>query len=82
MMISKGYIFYPIHVRKRMNRRMNGIYLGLFRNFPLRGFFSLTQDILGIQNQLSLLLLQFVQCRPSFWLKMTGLLVLQSAQKT
>jgi len=48
-----------------MNTRMNGIYLGLFLNFPLMGFFGafvfLIQDILRIQNQLSLLLLQFDQ---------------------
>jgi len=65
MMISKGYNFYPIHVRKRINRLMDGKYLGLFLKFPLMGFlgafFFLTQDILRIQNQLSLLLLQFVQ---------------------
>jgi len=65
MMISKGKKFYPFHVRKRMKMGMNGIYLGLFRNVPLMGFFRafffLTQDILRIQNQKSLLLLQFVQ---------------------
>ena len=47
-----------------MNRHMNRLYLGVFLNFPLMGFlwaiFPLTQDILRIQNQLSLLLLQFI----------------------
>jgi len=51
-----------------MNMRMNGIYLGLFLNFPLMGFFGafppLNHDILRIQNQLSLLLLQ-----PFFFIK-------------
>jgi len=32
--------FLPFHLRKRMNRRMNGIYLGLFLNFSLMGFFG------------------------------------------
>ena len=39
---------------------MHRVYLGIFLNFPLLGFlwafFLLTQDILRIQNQLSLLL--------------------------
>ena len=46
-----------------MNRRMNRPYLGIFSNLSfngiLLGFFFLTQDILRIQNQLSLLLLHF-----------------------
>ena len=53
-------------MRKIMNRRMHRVYFGIFfRNFPLLGFFGafffLTQDILRIQNNLSLLLLQLVQ---------------------
>ena len=36
-------------------------------------FFSLTKDIMRIQNQLSLLLLQFVLGLDKFWPKMTGL---------
>ena len=39
MVISKCLIFYTIHVRKRMNRHMNRLYLGLFLNYPLMGFF-------------------------------------------
>ena len=40
---------------------MFGCFSKLSPNGILRGFFSLTQDMLRIQNQLSLLLLQFVQ---------------------
>ena len=53
---------------KRVNRRMNRPYLGIFLNFPLMeffwAFFFLTQDILRIQNQLSLLLLHFFSVDP------------------
>jgi len=40
---------------------MFGSFSKLSPNGILRGFFFLTQDILRIQNQLSLLLLQFFQ---------------------
>jgi len=39
----------------------------------LQGFVILTQDIWRMQDQLSLLLLQFGLCWPPFCLKMTGL---------
>ena len=61
-----------------MNRRRNRLYLDIFSKLSpygiLWGLFFLTQDILKIQNQLSLLLLQFVLGWPPFWLKITGLI--------
>jgi len=51
LMTSKGCNFHPFHVR---NKTMN--VMGFFG-----ANFFLARDILRIQNQLSLLLLQFVQ---------------------
>ena len=59
-----------------MNGSMNRLFRYISKLSPignLWGFFSLTKDILRIQNQLSLLPLQFDLDWPPFWLKMTGL---------
>ena len=52
MVISKSYSFYPIHLRNRMNRHRNRLFLGLFLNVTLIGFFWGFFS-LRIQNQLS-----------------------------
>ena len=64
MMISKCNIFfYPIYVRKRMHRRMISLYLGLFRNFPLMGFFWVFFPYSGhIEDAKSVEFVSFVIC--------------------
>jgi len=65
MMISKRLKSLPYSHEKKNEYAYEwdifGDFSKLFPNGILRGLFFLTQDILRIQNQLSLLLLQFVQ---------------------